>query len=84
MNDTQTAAAALTGQGHTFLLGESPGFRVTTMPGMIGEALFLTNEQDAELLRSDNVRQAIAEAYKTGIERYFTWLTSRRQGTPAG
>jgi N-acetylmuramoyl-L-alanine amidase len=77
MNDSMTAGAALTGEGHTFLLGESPGFRPTQMPGMIGEALFLTNDTEAALLQRDGVRQAIAQAYKDGIGRYFSWLSAQ-------
>ncbi len=83
MNDSRTAAAALAGQPHTFLLGESPGFRATRMPGMIGEALFVTNDYEAQLLMRDDVRQAIAGAYKTGIENYFAWLSKRATPAPA-
>jgi len=74
MDDGGTAAAALTGEGHTFLLGETPGFRSTEMPGMIGEALFVSNDTEAALLQRDDVRQAIAQAYKDGIDTYFAWL----------
>ena len=74
MDDGGTAAAALTGEGHTFLLGETPGFRSTQMPGMIGEALFVSNDTEALLLQRDEVRQAIAQAYKDGIDTYFAWL----------
>jgi N-acetylmuramoyl-L-alanine amidase len=76
LDDGLTAAAALTGTGHTYLLGEAPGFRVTTMPGAIVEALFLTNDADAAFLTRDEGRQAIAEAYVDGIERYFDWLAA--------
>jgi N-acetylmuramoyl-L-alanine amidase len=77
LNDSMTAAAELTGTGHTFLLGESPGFRTTQMPGMIGEALFVTNDAEAALLRRDDVRQAIAQGYKDGIDAYFAWLSAQ-------
>lgn len=59
------------GQAHTFLLGEASGFRVTTMPGIICEPLFLTNEGDASLLKRDGTLQAIAVAYADGIDSYF-------------
>ena len=74
LDDGGTAAAGLTGEGHTFLLGETPGFRSTRMPGMIGEALFVSNDTEAALLQRDDVRQAIAQAYKDGIDTYFAWL----------
>jgi N-acetylmuramoyl-L-alanine amidase len=76
MNDSATAAGALA-RGHTFLLGEAPGFRSTQMPGMIGEALFVTNDSEAALLQRDDVRQAIAQAYKDGIDQYFSWLSAQ-------
>lgn len=61
-------------QAHTFLLGEAAGFRATQMPGIICEPLFVTNDAEAALLQRDDVRQAIAEAYKAGIDAYFAWL----------
>jgi N-acetylmuramoyl-L-alanine amidase len=76
-DDGGTAAAALTGEGHTFLLGETPGFRWTEMPGMIGEALFASNDAEAALLQRDDVLQAIAQAYKDGIDAYFSWLSAQ-------
>jgi len=63
-------------QEHTFLLGEAAGFRATRMPGIICEPLFVTNDAEAALLQRDDVRQAIAEAYKAGIEDYFSWLAA--------
>jgi N-acetylmuramoyl-L-alanine amidase len=77
MSDSATAAAALTGTGHTFLLGEVPGFRATNMPGMIGEALFVSNDTEAALLQRDEIRQAIAQGYKDGIDEYFSWLRTQ-------
>src|SRR5438552_6928195 len=32
------------GQPHTYLFGEAPGFRATTMPAALGEALFVSND----------------------------------------
>lgn len=74
MNDSMTAAAELSGTGHTFLLGESPGFRSSQMPSIIGEALFVSNDTEAAMLQRDDVRQAIAQAYKGGIDEYFSRL----------
>ena len=62
---------------HSFLLGTPTGFRPSLMPGIIAEALFLSNEQEAQLLYKDETRQAIAEAYKKGIDQYFQWLNTR-------
>jgi N-acetylmuramoyl-L-alanine amidase len=59
---------------HSWLLGTNENFAPTLMPGIIGEALFLSNPMEAELLRRDDVRQAIAEAYKLAIDAYFAWL----------
>jgi N-acetylmuramoyl-L-alanine amidase len=78
LNDSATAAGALA-RGHTFLLGESPGFRPTQMPGMIGEGLFVTNDTEAALLQRDDVRQEIAQAYKDGIDQYFSWLSAQER-----
>jgi N-acetylmuramoyl-L-alanine amidase len=64
-------------QDHTFLLGQAPGFRVTTMPGIICEPLFVTNDTEAALLQRDDVLDAIAQAYKAGIDAYFAWLDAR-------
>lgn len=75
LSDGLTAAAALTGTGHTYTLGEAPGFRASLMPGMIGEALFITNDAEAALLLREDVRQAIAQAYKDGLDHYFAGLT---------
>ena len=61
-------------QPHSFLLGTDEGFRASLMPGIIGEALFVSNEAEAALLMRDEARQAIAAAYKAGIDAYFHWL----------
>lgn len=61
-------------QDHTFLLGETANFRATTMPGIICEPLFVTNDVEAALLLRDDVRDAIAQAYKAGIDAYFSWV----------
>ncbi len=59
---------------HSYLLGTDKDFRPSLMPGIIAEPLFLSNDQEADLLRRDDVRQTIAAAYKTGIDAYFGWV----------
>jgi N-acetylmuramoyl-L-alanine amidase len=66
---------------HSWLLGTNAGFRPTFMPGMIGEALFLTNPTDAQQLQKPEIRLAIANGYKAGIEAYFGWF--QRQDWPS-
>ncbi len=61
-------------QPHSFLLGTDEGFRASQMPGIIGEALFVSNEAQAALLMRDEARQAIAAAHKAGIDAYFRRL----------
>jgi N-acetylmuramoyl-L-alanine amidase len=41
------------------------------MPAIIGESLFLTNDNDANALRNDAVVEAIARGYAEGIKAYF-------------
>ena len=41
------------------------------MPAIIGEGLFLTNDDDANALRKDQVVEAIAKGYAEGIKAYF-------------
>lgn len=59
------------GQPHTYLFGNAPGFRATMMPAALGEALFVSNDTEAALLQRDDVKQAISEAYRDGVEAYF-------------
>ena len=59
------------GQKHTFLLGEAPGFRASTMPAIIVEGLFVTNDREAALLQQDTIRDAIARGYAAGVDAYF-------------
>ena len=40
----------------------------------IGEAMFLSNNYEAELLGNPGMRQAEAEGYRAGIDAYFAWL----------
>ena len=41
-----------------------------TMPSVLAEVSFLTNRDDAELLRSQTYRQQIAEALLAGVMKY--------------
>ena len=41
-----------------------------TMPSVLAEVSFLTNRDDAELLRSQTYRQQIAEALLAGVMNY--------------
>ncbi len=56
--------------GHFAVIG--PHFaRTSQMPGIIGESLFLTNDQDAAALKEESIQEAIARGYLEGIEAYF-------------
>jgi N-acetylmuramoyl-L-alanine amidase len=46
------------------------------MPSVLCEVSFLTNPQDAKLLRTSSYRQRIADALFTGIRKYQTSLKS--------
>jgi N-acetylmuramoyl-L-alanine amidase len=62
------------GQGsHYYLLGpESPTIkRASQMPGIIGEALFLTNPDDARALAQEKVQESVARGYFEAIKAYF-------------
>jgi N-acetylmuramoyl-L-alanine amidase len=59
---------------HSWILGTNEGFRPSMMPGIIGEALFVSNDFEAQQLWRPEMRQAIAEGYKAGIDAYFGWL----------
>lgn len=60
------------GQPHSFLLGENPGFlRPSQMPGVTVEALFLTNPQEAALLKNDLFLQVLANGYREGVREFF-------------
>ena len=69
-----TSDSRILGQdSHYYLLGpESPIVRrPSSMPGIIGEALFVTNPDDAKALRQSNVLDAIARGYADAIVAYF-------------
>lgn len=67
---------------HSYLLGTNDGFRPSLMPGIISEALFLSNPDDAERAAADETRQRMAEAYRDGIAAYFAWLPSQHALEP--
>ncbi len=41
------------------------------MPGIIGEALFVTSPEDAGAIRQDKVLEGIARGYVEAIKAYF-------------
>jgi N-acetylmuramoyl-L-alanine amidase len=51
--------------GHLFLVGpQTPRVaRVSEMPGVVGESLYMTNDREASMLQDDNTLGAIAQAY---------------------
>jgi N-acetylmuramoyl-L-alanine amidase len=59
--------------GDFYLLGPKTEIikRPSNMPGVIGEALYLTNEQDASALRKDRILEALARGYADAIRQYF-------------
>jgi N-acetylmuramoyl-L-alanine amidase len=59
---------------HSWILGTNNGFRPSMMPGIIGEAMFLSNYTEAGQLGRPEMRQAIADGYKAGIDAYFAWI----------
>ena len=61
------------GGGHYYLLGPQSDIiaRPSNMPAIIGEGLFLTNDDDANALRNDKIVEAIAQGYVAGIKAYF-------------
>ncbi|HUP26922.1 MAG TPA: N-acetylmuramoyl-L-alanine amidase, partial [Chloroflexia bacterium] len=59
--------------GHLFVLGPlTPRVaRASSMPGALGETLYLSNRREAALLGSDKMLASIAQGYFEGIEEYF-------------
>ena len=68
---------------HSYLLGTNDGFRPSLMPGIISEALFLSNPDDAARVAMEETRQRLAEAFRDGIVAYFAWLPSQAELVPA-
>ena len=66
--------SVLDANNHIFVLGpevrgEHP--RATTMPGVLTEPLFITNDDEANLLREDATIDALARAYVEAIKKYY-------------
>jgi N-acetylmuramoyl-L-alanine amidase len=68
-----TKDTAVLGGDHYYLLSPRTDVvpRPSKMPAIIGEGLFLTNVDDANAVRNDNVVEAIARGYAEGIKAYF-------------
>ena len=56
---------------HFFALGPAAA-QSSQMPGILGEGLFVSNDAEAALLIKDGTRQAMARAYASAIQTYFT------------
>ena len=75
-------------RGHLFVLGPlrapRPGFgpvpsaryapklRATEMPGVLSEALFVSNPTEAWLLSQPRIHAALADAFADAVDEYFT------------
>src|ERR671936_464217 len=68
-----TKDTAVLGGEHYYLLSPKTDTvgRPSQMPAVIGEGLFLTNDDDANALRNDATVEAIARGYAEGIKAYF-------------
>jgi N-acetylmuramoyl-L-alanine amidase len=78
ISDTEAGTPALTPQGaaygHLLELGPaSPGWfdHPSTMPGALCEPLFLTDPGEAAVAASSSGQQALAQAFRAAIDRYF-------------
>ena len=69
----KTDARALGPGKHYYLLGPKSRLivRPSEMPAIIGEAVFVSNDAEADLLRQDYFLSAIARGYVLAINRYF-------------
>jgi N-acetylmuramoyl-L-alanine amidase len=68
-----TKDTAVLGGDHYYLLSPKTNAvtRPSEMPAIIGEGLFLTNDDDANALRKDAIVEAAARGYAEGIKAYF-------------
>ena len=68
-----TKDTSVLGGDHYYLLSPTTKLvpRPSQMPAIIGEGLFLTNDDDANALRKDAIVEAIARGYAEGIKAYF-------------
>jgi N-acetylmuramoyl-L-alanine amidase len=69
-----TRDTAVLGGDHYYLLSPKTDavVRPSDMPAIIGESLFLTNEDDANAVRKDAIVEAVARGYAEGIKSYFS------------
>ncbi|MFN8497648.1 MAG: N-acetylmuramoyl-L-alanine amidase [Anaerolineae bacterium] len=49
----------------------APKLRATEMPGVLSEALFVSNAYEARLLTQPRIRAALADAFANAVDRYF-------------
>lgn len=70
----QTDQSVLGGQHHFYLLGPQSDIikRESRMPAALGEALFLTNPNDASALRQERIVDGIAQGYVDAVKEYFS------------
>ena len=68
-----TRDTSVLGGDHYYLLSPKTDIvpRPSQMPAIIGEGLFLTNDDDANAARKDTILEAIARGYVEGIKAYF-------------
>ena len=68
-----TKDTSVLGGDHYYLLSPKTDVvpRPSQMPAIIGESLFLTNDDDANALRNDKIVEAVAHGYVEGIKAYF-------------
>jgi N-acetylmuramoyl-L-alanine amidase len=68
-----TTDTSVLGGAHYYLLSPKTDIvaRPSQMPAIIGEGLFLTNNDDANAVRNDGIVEAIARGYVEGIKAYF-------------
>jgi N-acetylmuramoyl-L-alanine amidase len=68
-----TKDTSVLGGDHYYLLSPKTDAvtRPSDMPAIIGESLFLTNEDDANAIRKDAIVEAVARGYAEGIKAYF-------------
>ena len=68
-----TDSSVLGGTSHYYILGPAgdPIKRASTMPAIIGEALYLTNDADANALRQERILDALAKGYTEAVKQFF-------------
>ena len=68
-----TKDTAVLGGDHYYLLSPKTDVvsRPSQMPAIIGEGLFLTNDDDANAAAKDAIVEAVARGYVDGIKAYF-------------